>query len=149
MFHFIRIRWLYEASTAFFPSIYMSFQSQTSQQMIEMITGRILESQRIIRTLNKVPRKPKILPYMWLKYRDNGLYMTKVEIIPCIITFRYLLWCHDSNLITGRSGQYNIYIKVAECRWCRYLGQQQGCQLKEKLWNVTFLRQQYSGTNNI
>lgn len=80
VYFFFRTKWLFSTSTAYYPSLYFSQSVLTSDQMIaQMIQGRIKESQRIIRTLNKVPVKPKIIPYIWLKYRDTEEYMTKVN----------------------------------------------------------------------
>ncbi|GBP03434.1 Hyaluronidase [Eumeta japonica] len=65
-----RLSWLWSASTALYPSVYSS-KSLTTQQLQQLIRGRIKEALRI--NVNKLP----ILPYFWFKYRDGGFLSQK------------------------------------------------------------------------
>lgn len=104
---FCRIKWLFSTSTAYYPSLYVSQTALTSQQMIKMMEGRIQEAKRIISTLNKLFTKPKIVPYIWLKYRDTNDYMTKVRYnIGNFLGNYYLLLCE--NVISSFNYKKNL-----------------------------------------
>ncbi|KRT86603.1 glycoside hydrolase [Oryctes borbonicus] len=101
-----RIKWLFTTSTAYYPSLYFSQSVLTSEKMIiQMIQGRLKESQRIISTLNKVPTKPKVLPYIWLKYRDTNEYMTKEDLSTIIMVLKSMK--ADGVIIWGSSKDVN------------------------------------------
>ncbi|CAK1547578.1 unnamed protein product [Leptosia nina] len=57
--------WLWEESSALYPSVYSS-QDLSSSELSELIRGRLREASRL------KSRGTPILPYFWYKYRDGG-----------------------------------------------------------------------------
>ncbi|GJQ75196.1 hypothetical protein Trydic_g9798 [Trypoxylus dichotomus] len=101
-----RIKWLFTTSTVYYPSLYFSQSMLTSEKkIIQMVQGRLKESQRIISTLPKVLTKPKVLPYIWLKYRDTNEYMTKEDLSTIFMVLKSM---HaDGVIIWGSSKDVN------------------------------------------
>ncbi|KAJ8708857.1 hypothetical protein PYW08_010239 [Mythimna loreyi] len=64
------IRWLWQESTALYPSVYCT-NDVASNQLISHIRGRVKEAARV--GMRGVP----ILPYFWFRYRDNGYFSEK------------------------------------------------------------------------
>lgn len=66
---------MFKISDILYPSLYMPEERLNTKQKVQMITGRIKETKRILKTLNK---SAKIQPYFWYKYQDSDNFLTKV-----------------------------------------------------------------------
>uniref|UniRef100_A0A646QD97 Hyaluronidase n=1 Tax=Hemiscolopendra marginata TaxID=943146 RepID=A0A646QD97_9MYRI len=73
------IQWLYNSSSALFPTIYISEKDQTNISNAVYVYGQIYESQRVSENLN-IP----IYPYAIVHYRDTLNYMTQIDLISTI-----------------------------------------------------------------
>ncbi|XP_058264415.1 hyaluronidase-1-like isoform X1 [Hemibagrus wyckioides] len=78
------LHWLWEASTAFFPSAYMPVSISTTQKAALFIRNQVLEAMRVA----GVPRKPYTAPvYLYLRPLLQGQkeqYMQEVDLIRSI-----------------------------------------------------------------
>uniref|UniRef100_A0A4D5R8Z9 Hyaluronidase n=1 Tax=Scolopendra viridis TaxID=118503 RepID=A0A4D5R8Z9_SCOVI len=73
------IQWLYNSSSALFPTIYISEENQSNISNVVYVYGQIYESQRVSKDLN-IP----IYPYAIVHFRDTLNYMTQVDLIATI-----------------------------------------------------------------
>ncbi|XP_071443471.1 hyaluronidase-like isoform X2 [Hetaerina americana] len=79
-----RIMWLYDASSAIFPSIYLENKKLTEEEHYEFIYGRVNEAKRV--SGGSTP----VYPYVWYKYRDTPNYLSKVDLFNSLVTPRLL-----------------------------------------------------------
>lgn len=79
-FTVFRIYWLFLESDNLNPSLYLRELNLKPKERQQLITGRIQESQRIIKEINK-PQDPAIIPYFWYKYQDTNNFLTKVSVV--------------------------------------------------------------------
>nr|XP_022914484.1 hyaluronidase A-like [Onthophagus taurus] len=102
-----RLNWLFSSSTAYFPSIYLSEKQQSLSDNLKLIEGRIQEAIRILNNQNKMLIKPKILPYVWLKYRDTQRYMplddlnSVIKLLKALKVDGFIIW-GSSNDVSSR-----------------------------------------------
>ncbi len=61
-----RIQWLFNASTALYPSVYLSTSGRSSDDQFLFIKGKLREALRVAQGRNYV------YPYFWYRYRDAG-----------------------------------------------------------------------------
>ncbi|XP_022837331.1 uncharacterized protein LOC111364632 isoform X1 [Spodoptera litura] len=101
-----RISWLWQESTALYPSVYSS-ASLTTRQLAALIRGRVKEAARMVR--GGAP----ILPYFWYRYRDSG-FLNKTDLYVALNTF------YKSNasgfIIWGSSNDVNTVDKCNQLR---------------------------------
>ncbi|KAH9636063.1 hypothetical protein HF086_016937 [Spodoptera exigua] len=101
-----RISWLWQESTALYPSVYSS-SSLTTRQLAALIRGRVKEAAR------KVRGGAPILPYFWYRYRDSG-FLNKTDLYVALNTF------YKSNasgfIIWGSSNDVNTVDKCKQLR---------------------------------
>ncbi|CAH1641696.1 unnamed protein product [Spodoptera littoralis] len=101
-----RISWLWQESTALYPSVYSS-ASLSTRQLAALIRGRVKEAARMVR--GGAP----ILPYFWYRYRDSG-FLNKTDLYVALNTF------YKSNasgfIIWGSSNDVNTVDKCNQLR---------------------------------
>ncbi|XP_050554222.1 uncharacterized protein LOC118279116 isoform X2 [Spodoptera frugiperda] len=101
-----RISWLWQESTALYPSVYSS-ASLSTRQLAALIRGRVKEAARMVR--GGAP----ILPYFWYRYRDSG-FLNKTDLYVALNTF------YKSNasgfIIWGSSNDVNTVDKCNKLR---------------------------------
>jgi len=74
----IRSKWLFEESTAIFPSLYFKYENMNSDKRAKFMQGRMLESMRVAKMGDS---RRSVYPYTWLKYYDTKQFVDKVTII--------------------------------------------------------------------
>lgn len=62
----LRIQWLFNASTALFPSVYLSRSGRDRDAEFLFIQAKLQEAARVAQGRNVV------YPYLWYRYRDAG-----------------------------------------------------------------------------
>lgn len=77
LFIFNRSKWLFEESTAIFPSLYFKYENMSSEKRSKFMQGRMVEAMRMGRmsSSNKF-----VYPYTWIKYYDTKQFVEKVII---------------------------------------------------------------------
>lgn len=70
-----RIKWLFEESSAIYPSLYYKKYTMTQDTRALFMEGRMTEAMRVSRMSN-VPSP--VYPYTWLKYYDTKEFVDKV-----------------------------------------------------------------------
>lgn len=73
-----RSKWLFEESTAIFPSLYFKYEDMDSEKRAKFMRGRMTESTRVA---NMGDSRRSVYPYTWLKYYDTKQFVDKVIII--------------------------------------------------------------------
>ncbi|KAJ9592470.1 hypothetical protein L9F63_015886, partial [Diploptera punctata] len=73
------IQWLFDASTALYPSLYLSKLRMTEEQHVQFMSGRLDEANRMAK---RVPRltKPSLYAYAWYKYHDSDTFLSRVDL---------------------------------------------------------------------
>ncbi|XP_069675907.1 hyaluronidase-like isoform X2 [Periplaneta americana] len=73
------IQWLFDASDAVYPSLYLSKLRMTTDQHVQFAVGRLNEA---VRVANNVPRlsKPTVNAYVWYKYHDVDQFLSEEDI---------------------------------------------------------------------
>ncbi|XP_076052602.1 hyaluronidase B-like [Oratosquilla oratoria] len=70
--------WLYESSSALFPSIYIFEKGWTPRTRRLVVKGRLLEAMRVRGRMSKdVP----IMPYFWFRYHDEDTYLIGIDLV--------------------------------------------------------------------
>ncbi|KAK6634016.1 hypothetical protein RUM44_004623 [Polyplax serrata] len=95
--------WLFNSSTALFPSIYMSSRFDEFEQ-VKFVVGRLNEAWRVA-ILKSKRNFPPVYPYIWFKYYDSENYLSKANIYTALeITRRYKM---GGAVIWGASNDVN------------------------------------------
>lgn len=76
--YFCRSKWLFEESTAIFPSLYFKYENMSSEKRSRFMQGRMVEAMRVGKMGNT---KKYVYPYTWIKYYDTKQFVEKVIII--------------------------------------------------------------------
>jgi hyaluronoglucosaminidase len=78
MFLCHRLQWLFDSSTALFPSLYLSKLNTSPEQHVQFAIGRMKEA---VRVAQNVPRldKPTVNAYIRYRYHDVGEFLTQVR----------------------------------------------------------------------
>ncbi|PSN45106.1 hypothetical protein C0J52_05085 [Blattella germanica] len=118
------IQWLFDASTALYPSLYLSKHRMTEEQHVQFMAGRLEEAKRVA---NKVPRllKPPVHAYVWYKYHDSDEFLTELDFTNSLRVTRQtggtgvVIWgsANDTNsrtrcLSLESAGQFSVYWNV-------------------------------------
>jgi len=77
-FYLHRSKWLFEESTAIFPSLYFKYENMSSEKRYKFMQGRMVEARRVAKMSNS---KKNVYPYTWVKYYDTKQFVEKVTII--------------------------------------------------------------------
>lgn len=70
-----RSKWLFEESTAIYPSLYLKYENMNSDKRAKFMQGRTTEAARVAKIRD--PRK-SVYPYTWIKYYDTKQFVEKV-----------------------------------------------------------------------
>lgn len=73
-----RLKWLFQLTDNFYPSIYIGNSSYSMIDKIKMVKGRINESIRIRNNLNV---RKNIIIYFWFKYQDTTKFLSKEDLL--------------------------------------------------------------------
>lgn len=76
--YFHRSKWLFEESTAIYPSLYFKYENMSSEKRAKFMQGRMVEAIRVGKMSNS---KKFVYPYTWIKYYDTKQFVEKVNII--------------------------------------------------------------------
>uniref|UniRef100_A0A2A4JXM0 Hyaluronidase n=1 Tax=Heliothis virescens TaxID=7102 RepID=A0A2A4JXM0_HELVI len=93
-----RISWLWEESTALYPSVYSS-DDISGEQLAALIRGRLREAARV------AGAGSVILPYFWYRYRDKG-YFNESDLDTAFSTFYksnasgFIIWGSSNDVNT-------------------------------------------------
>ncbi|XP_078696188.1 hyaluronidase-1-like isoform X1 [Branchiostoma floridae x Branchiostoma belcheri] len=76
------LQWLWEGSSALYPSIYLSNVLKTLPSSEQYIRGRVAETFRVMlaRQSSDIP----VYPYAWLRYRESVEYLTETDLVSSI-----------------------------------------------------------------
>ncbi|EEB14205.1 Hyalurononglucosaminidase precursor, putative [Pediculus humanus corporis] len=91
--------WLFNESTALYPSIYIKTKYNETEHVKFMI-GKLNEAYRVSAMANYVP----VYPYVWFRYLDNDTYLTEADMFYSIDIPRHyqmggiILWGKGSDL---------------------------------------------------
>lgn len=77
-FYFTRSKWLFQESTAMYPSLYLKYENMTAEKRARFMEGRMEESSRVMKMTSL---RNRIYSYTWLKYYDTKQFIDKVCII--------------------------------------------------------------------
>ncbi|XP_075238495.1 hyaluronidase-like [Lycorma delicatula] len=72
-----RLKWLFEETSALYPSMYLKSQGMTEASRAKFIMGRMEETNRISRKHSYIPT----YPYMWYKYRDVNRFLSRDDLM--------------------------------------------------------------------
>ncbi|CAH0549075.1 unnamed protein product [Brassicogethes aeneus] len=107
------IKWLFESQDNFYPSIYMGDLHMSAKDKVQMITGRMVEANRV-RNMVKNRKHPKILPYYWYKYHDTNGFLSKDDVFNTLAVLGssnidgLILW-GSSNDVNTKKKCYALY----------------------------------------
>lgn len=73
-----RIKWLFQDSTAVYPSLYYKKNDMTEESRLLFMKGRMAEAIRVSQ-MSTVP--PPVYPYTWLKYYDTKELVNKNDLL--------------------------------------------------------------------
>jgi hypothetical protein len=73
-----RIQWLFDSSTALFPSLYLSKLGTSPEQRVQFATGRMNEAVRLAQNVPR-PARPTVNAYIRYRYHDAGEFLTQVR----------------------------------------------------------------------
>lgn len=76
--YFRRSKWLFEESTAIYPSLYFKYENMSSEKRSKFMQGRMVEAIRVGKMSSS---KKFVYPYTWIKYYDTKQFVEKVIII--------------------------------------------------------------------
>jgi hypothetical protein len=78
MFLCHRLQWLFDSSTALFPSLYVAKLNTSPEQRVQFAIGRMKEA---VRVAQNVPRlnKPTVNAYIRYRYHDVAEFLTQVR----------------------------------------------------------------------
>ncbi|KAK3916059.1 Hyaluronidase [Frankliniella fusca] len=93
-----QIQWLFDASTALYPSVYLSKSDRSSDDQFLFITGKLREALRVAQGRNYV------YPYFWYRYRDAG-FLSDDDLRSCLAIPRALGMA--GAIVWGSSGDMN------------------------------------------
>lgn len=93
-----QIQWLFNASTALFPSVYLSKSGRSSDDQFLFITGKLREALRVAQGRNYV------YPYFWYRYRDAS-FLSDDDLRSCLAIPRALGMA--GAIVWGSSGDMN------------------------------------------
>ena len=85
--------WLYEASTALFPSAYLKYHWLTPAQRYNLVYGRVYEGRRISKAVGKARgTSPPVYIYQRFRFKKDLAYYSKVRINICnsVLIRRYM-----------------------------------------------------------
>lgn len=104
MFYSTRSKWLFDESTAIFPSLYIKYENMNAEKRAKFMQGRMVESMRMVKMSDS---KKYVYPYTWIKYYDTKQFVDKViRIYEKIINYQYTNFVQLTKLInydvTGR-----------------------------------------------
>lgn len=71
-----RSKWLFEESTAIYPSLYFKYENMSLEKRAKFMQGRMVESMRVAKMSNS---KKFVYPYTWIKYYDTKTFIDKVS----------------------------------------------------------------------
>jgi len=71
-------KWLYDESTAIYPSLYFKYEDMTSEKRAKFMQGRMVESIRVAKMTNS---NKFVYPYTWLKYYDTKQFVDKDDLM--------------------------------------------------------------------
>ncbi|XP_065215815.1 hyaluronidase A-like [Planococcus citri] len=77
-----RIKWLFEESSAIYPSLYYKKYSMTQHTRAQFMEGRVTESMRVAR-MSSTPTP--VYPYTWFKYYDSKEFVDKNDLINSMV----------------------------------------------------------------
>ncbi|CAG9833995.1 unnamed protein product [Diabrotica balteata] len=104
-----RLKWLFQLSDNYYPSIYIGNSSLSAPQKVQMIEGRIEESHRIMKSLNI---RKNIIIYFWYKYQDTNKFLNKSDVFNI---FTVLASANiDGVILWGSSNDVNTRSKCVE-----------------------------------
>ncbi|XP_049804947.1 hyaluronidase B-like isoform X3 [Schistocerca nitens] len=73
------IQWLFDESTALFPSLYLSKSSKSTPEHVPFMLGRLLEARRVAQRTPRIVG-PRIYPYVWYRYHDSTDFLTHEDL---------------------------------------------------------------------
>ncbi|EEB14203.1 Hyalurononglucosaminidase precursor, putative [Pediculus humanus corporis] len=97
-----KILWLFNTSTAFYPSLYMSTKLNEFQQS-QFVIGRLNEAWRMAIKVSG-PKIPRVNPYIWFKYYDSEEFLSYADIYSALdVTRKYkmggaIIWGSSNNV---------------------------------------------------
>ncbi|CAH2007612.1 unnamed protein product [Acanthoscelides obtectus] len=102
------LEWLFNLEDNLYPSLYLS-NKDSIKDKVKMVEGRIEETKRIVKHLEK---HKNIMPYFWYKYHDAKDFLSKEDIfsIFTVLSSYYL----DGLVIWGSSNDVNTKGKCIE-----------------------------------
>ncbi|XP_050548743.1 hyaluronidase-like [Daktulosphaira vitifoliae] len=73
-----KAKWLYEESSAIYPSLYYKFEDMNVETRARFMKGRMAEALRVAKMAQtKIP----VYPYTWLKYYDTKQFVDKIDLM--------------------------------------------------------------------
>jgi hyaluronoglucosaminidase len=73
-----RLQWLFDSSSALYPSLYLSKLGSSPEQHTQFAIGRMNEAVRVARRVQG-PNKPTVNAYIRYLYHDVGEFLTQVR----------------------------------------------------------------------
>ncbi|PNF39592.1 Hyaluronidase [Cryptotermes secundus] len=73
------LRWLFDSSTALFPSLYLSKLNTTPERRVQFAIGRMNETVRVARNVPRL-EKPTVNAYIRYRYQDVGEFLTQEDL---------------------------------------------------------------------
>ncbi|XP_025412486.1 hyaluronidase-like isoform X2 [Sipha flava] len=71
-------KWLFEESTAIYPSLYFKYENMNSEKRAKFMQGRMTEAGRVAKMSDS---RKFIYPYTWLKYYDTKQFVEKDDLM--------------------------------------------------------------------
>ncbi|XP_017783797.1 PREDICTED: hyaluronidase A-like [Nicrophorus vespilloides] len=97
-----RMNWLFGNTDNLYPSLYMPQNRLNAKQRVQMIEGRITESQRINEVFDE---RKQILPYFWYMYQDTKQFLSLEDLRNSFIVLKS--FNIDGVIIWGSSNDVN------------------------------------------
>ncbi|XP_050423559.1 hyaluronidase-like [Adelges cooleyi] len=73
-----KTKWLFEESTAIYPSLYYKSEDMSVETRAKFMKGRMMEALRVSKMTS--PKKP-VYAYTWLKYYDTKQFVEKADLL--------------------------------------------------------------------
>ncbi|XP_026807100.1 hyaluronidase-like [Rhopalosiphum maidis] len=71
-------KWLFEESTAIYPSLYFKYENMSSEKRSKFMQGRMVEAIRVEKMSSS---KKFVYPYTWIKYYDTKQFVEKTDLM--------------------------------------------------------------------